>query len=267
MIRAQLVLLGSAAGVAMATAADVSALVQRDTKLHVGAASAESCECLGWQDAYSKHGAKCGDGHELDTVGIPGFIAREIPQIGYEFCAMFFQSLPNSKYCLNDKFSGTPAEWCYVSDACTEGAKSGGPLHTRNCTRGRDATLGEMKFEEFAAYVHENKLELGLTVQFAYPTWQKEKLPDVQAFWGLAAPEDAKPIDAELRARLQAQVDSGKTMFFTSRDGHPPYAVSEGAKLYYINFAEPGHIDFARKEDMNRWACVAGCGSANRPLW
>jgi len=260
----QLALIGGVAVLSSAAPADVSSLVQKGVQLH---ADASACKCVGWKDAYSKLGAKCGGGHELDIVPMPGFMARMIPQMSYEFCQMYFSNLPNDNYCMNTKFGQqSPTEWCYVRADCVGSGKNG-TLQTKSCTRGQDATLGEMRFEDFAAYAHRSKLELGLMTQFAFPTWEGEKLPDVQAFWGLPAPADAKPISEELRGRLQAVVDSGKTMFFVSRDGHPPYGVVEGKKLYYINFDPQSKPDFAHKEDMNQWRCVAGCGEANKPIW
>lgn len=271
MVQTKLRLLAGALGLAAARAAeaDVSSLVQREASLHTGAAepSDNDCECVGWKDAYTKYSMKCGGGRELDIVsGVPGLMAAMIPQMSYEFCKMYFQGLPNDNYCMNNKFGDSPVEWCYAKKGCQGKPASGGKLVVKTCERSQDATLGEMKFEELTAYAYRNKLELGLMVQFAYPTWPVEKLPDVQAFFGLEAPSDAKPISEELRKRLQEQVASNKTMFFTSRSGHPPYGVSEGGKFYYINF-NPQKAGFDHKEDMNLWGCVAGCGQANKALW
>mmetsp|Transcript_3156 Transcript_3156/g.9456 ORF Transcript_3156/g.9456 Transcript_3156/m.9456 type:complete len:270 (-) Transcript_3156:132-941(-) len=269
MVKAQLFIIGCLARLTSASIADESvSLIQKDSRLKIAAsASDSSCECLGWKDAYTKHGASCGDGHELDLAGIPGPIAKTIPQLSFEFCSMYFGNLPNDNYCMNKKWLADPTEWCYVPAGCTEGTPiQNRTLATKDCNKEADATLGEMKFEELAAYAYRNKLELGLMVQYAFPTWDGEKLPDVQAFWGLPAPADAKPISTELRERLEAQVKSGKTMFIVSRNGHPPFGVSEGEKLYYINF-NPTQADFSHKEDMNLWGCVAGCGSENKALW
>jgi len=274
MVRAPALLLASVAGsAAAALTADVSSLVQRASQLQAGREPVDSaCECVGWHDAYNEHGMKCGWGRELDIAAdsIPGPIAAMIPQLSFEFCQMYFGNLPNDRYCMNNRFGARPTEWCYVRPGCSKGYKAQkdvqGSLYVKNCSRDEDATLGEMKFEELAAYVYKNKLELGLAVQYAFPTWHVEKLPDMQAFWGLQAPADAAPMGEGLRQRLKWHVGSGKTVFITSRSGHPPFAVSEGEKLYYINF-NPVKAGFDRKEDMNLWACVAGCGAASKPIW
>jgi len=229
------------------------------------AAASEDCDCVGWKTAYSSLGAKCGQGHELDlALPLPGVFAAMNPQLQYEFCKFYFSGLPDDAFCQREKFGNGPEHWCYVSDKCPT-ATMAGSAKVKSCRRGRDRHLGDMKFEEFAKYAHGNKLEMGLMVQFAYPTYAGEKLPDVQAFWGLPAPADAKPMSDELRKHLQAVVDSGETTFFTSRNGHPPFGVAEGSKFYYINF-DPHKYGFDRKEDMNKWACVAGC-TENSPLW
>lgn len=254
--------------------AGATSLLQHSVKVRpagpraAGNGTSASCQCLGWKDAYALHGAQCGLGHEVDVYGRPGAETVKDLSVAFEFCWMYFNALPNDNYCMNVKWEPAPAQWCYVSQDCPEGQtpEGSGPLKTKTCVQGHDASLGEMKFEDFAAYIYRNKLELGLSVQFAYPTWQPEKLPDVQAFWGLPQPSDAQPISEELRARLQQQVDSGKPMFFTSRSGHPPYCLMEGKKLYYINF-NPDNPGFAKREDMSLFACVAGCGAENKPIW
>mmetsp|Transcript_129673 Transcript_129673/g.276645 ORF Transcript_129673/g.276645 Transcript_129673/m.276645 type:complete len:263 (+) Transcript_129673:68-856(+) len=242
---------------------DTVSLVQKSVKLHD-----DTCTCLSWHDAYHSLNAKCGDGHEMDLVPtLPGPEAAQIPQLSFEFCEMYFSNLPDSNFCQNEKWVQEPAQWCYVSKECSQSKHLHGPLSTKTCTTGRDTLLADMKFEDFAAYAYSSKLELGLMVQFAYPTWEHGKLPDVQAFWGLPAGEGAAPISEELRAELQELVDSGKTMFFVSRNGHPPFGVAEGKKLYYVNFNPAGNPGFEKKEDMNTWGCVAGCGSDNMALW
>uniref|UniRef100_A0A7S1KW17 Phospholipase B-like n=1 Tax=Alexandrium catenella TaxID=2925 RepID=A0A7S1KW17_ALECA len=272
MVKGQALALSCLAGLAAAApAADVSSLVQKDARLHAGSAegAGDHCDCFSWPFAY-RHGAICGSGHELDLIhGVPGPEAAKIGQMKFEFCEMLFGSLPDDfRFCINNDFVGSPTQWCYVNPMCKRSAPAqGGTLNVKNCTAGQDKSLGDLKFEEFAAYAHKSKLELGLLVQYAYPRWEGEKLPDVQAFWGLPAPKDAAPISEALKARLQAQVSSGKPVFLSSRSGHPPFAVAEGEKLYYINFAPKTAIDFKHKEDMNAWGCVAGCGSDNKPLW
>lgn len=249
---------------------DIQALVQHELRTRrISTNSSGSCECLGWKAAYAA-GAKCGDGRELDiAAGVPGPKAARSPQLAFEFCQMYFANLPDENYCMNNKFAQEPMQWCYVSGGCAEGTPTQrpGPLKVKTCSQGQDTLLGQMKFQDFAAHAYKNKLEMGLMVQYAYPTWAGEKLPDVQAFWGLPEPAHAKPMTPELKQRLQALADSGKTMFFTSRNGHPPFGVVEGKRLYYINFNPKGNPGFKKKEDMNSWGCVGGCGVENRPLW
>jgi len=250
---------------------DTTSLLQASVGVHRRGLSplnaTGSCDCLGWQDAYTSYGAQCGSGHELDLLPFPVALARHIPGLSEEICHHFFGSLPNDPRCLKRAFDASEDNWCYVPGACAEGqATDRQGLGVKSCHRGRDTLVSDMRFEDFAAYAYRSRMEMGIMTQFTYPTWGPEKLPDVQAFWGLEAPSNAAPISDELRQRLQAMVDSGNTTFFTSVSGHPPYAVAEGTKLFYINFRTAGVVDFNHKEDMNRYACVAGC-EHNAPLW
>jgi len=252
---------------AAAAAQDTLALIQTSVRTQ-----ADACTCLPWHDAYNMHKSKCGYGREMYINGMMGknygpAFAQQDKNMKFEFCEQYFYNLPADNFCQNEKFGDGVPNWCYVSPECSEGTHLYGPLSTKTCASGRDKLLSDMRFEDFAAYAYKNKPEMGLMVQYAYPTWQGEKLPDVMEFWGLKGDAQAKPLSEDLRRRLQAQVDSGKTVFFTSRSGHPPFGIAEGGKLYYMNFNPAGNPGFAKREDMNTWGCVGGGGSANMELW
>merc|ERR1719440_65983 len=87
----------------------------------------ESCECIGWQDAFKSHGADCSN-------------------MGDETCAKFFMQIPNEKFCLNENFGmPEPKQWCYVSPSCETGsALTWGPKKTGGkvvCTGGKCQTV------------------------------------------------------------------------------------------------------------------------------
>lgn len=239
--------------------------------------SEDKCACLKWQDAYSgRYGeTSCGSGRELAFIhGHPGELVALHPQFAFEFCMQFWKAMPNDDICVKSEFGSREADdnWCYVSPECKP-MLGNVKLDTKTCVKGTDKILGDMKFEEFCAYMDEKHLEKGLAVQYGYPVFS-EKLPDVLEFWGLQLPgAQGKPMTDELRQTLQKHVDSGKTMFIPSVSGHPPFAVSEGKKLYWINFSEANKKRqaaredvWAHKEEMNAWACVAGCDE-NKPIF
>lgn len=272
MVRPRVLVLASVAGLAAAVpGADVSSLVQKDARLHAAAADS-SCECIGWKDAYTKHGMQCGWGKELDvaliTDNIPGPIAAQIPQLSY-WCGQFFANLTNENFCMNNMFAASPTQWCYVSPGCPQGARAqAGDLFVKVCSRD-DATLGSMKFEELAAYAEKRQLGVPLAAQFAYPTWP-EALFAVASFYGVDAtailgPEfkDYLPsVDAVpgLRERLNAQVASGRPVFFNNEGGKPPLAVAEGKKLYIMGPNEG--LAWRDTGNPDAWGCLAGCDSA-----
>merc|ERR1712079_686151 len=133
--------------------------------------------------------------------------------------------------------------WCYVSHECSH-SDYGKDLNTKSCSEGsEDKKFGDMKFVEFAKYVYQSKLELGLALQYAYPV-APVKLPDVLEFWGLddrwseLAGKALLPMPSELKHALSKRADTEKPLFFNPRTGHPPFAVMKGRKLYWINFSD-----------------------------
>mmetsp|Transcript_119043 Transcript_119043/g.265708 ORF Transcript_119043/g.265708 Transcript_119043/m.265708 type:complete len:275 (-) Transcript_119043:96-920(-) len=229
--------------------------------------ASDSCECLGWQDAYKAHGADCSS-------------------MGDETCTKFFMNLPNEKVCLNEDFGKTnPKQWCYVSSSCQSGqaltwdrAFRFGQKRTDQAKFkwcGEDDTkLADKTPSELKEWTTANDLEIGLAVHFSYPTWQPEKLTtDVLSFFGVEPPADAPreefraaPLTPELRERLQKQADTGKATLILSTAGHPPFGIMKGKELYWLNFSDEqlalltsGQDFFAHKGTMNNVKCVAGC--------
>lgn len=223
-------------------------------------------------------------GHELDlALPFPGpQAAVHSPELAFEFCLLYFKAIPDEKFCMKTKFSAPGTEsWCYVPKDCEQGQELQHDImyhmevkvKSKICDPASEKVLHTMKFEDFAVYQKSMKLEMGLMVQFAYPKWAgDEKIFDVMEFWGLTSTDkDVKPLSRELRTKLQSVVDSGVTTFIGSRDGHPPYGVVEGKKLYWINFSEANKKrsndeKWTHKEEMNAWACVAGCDKVS-PIW
>merc|ERR1719242_1386250 len=99
-------------------------------------------------------------------------------------------------------------------------------------------------------------------MQYAYPTWDGgDYLQDVQAFFGLPAPNNSKPLTAELRARLQARADSNQTTIFYSGDNHLwPYGVLEGSRFYLVQFHKGTMMHQLPKHIQYKIACMSGCG-------
>jgi len=228
--------------------------------------ASNSCECLGWQDAYQQ-GADCST-------------------MGDETCAKFFRNLPNEQFCLNEDFGRTsPKQWCYVSSSCASGealqwrTQGSGDVKFKWCGA-TEAKLSDKTPPELKAWTTANDLEIGLAVHFSYPTWQSEKLTtDVLSFFGVALPSDApalefkaEPLTPELRERLQKQADAGTPTLIISTAGHPPFGIMQGKELYWLNFSEEqlallksGGDFFAQKGAMNDVKCVAGCDKVVAP--
>lgn len=261
--------------IALTTSLGLSGAVKMHQAPSNASVSEGDCACMKWSEVYRMGQTVCGSGRELSFVhDYPGEQVAKVQPFSEEFCANFWAQLPDDNLCFKSEFGSANADdtWCYVSGDCKP-MRNGTKLNTKTCVRGEDRILGDMKFEDFARYMDDNKLEKGLALQYAYSVFTA-KLPDVIEFWGLSVPGmRVKPLTDELRQAVQQHVDSGKTMFITSVSGHPPFAVSEGKKLYWINFSKAykKHVAaqedvWAHKEEMNAWACVAGCDQ-NEPVF
>jgi hypothetical protein len=232
-----------------------------------------SCDCLGWADAKYQ-GMNC-------------------DELGDEQCKNFIMRLPNEKMCLNN-YLGITDQWCYVSKDCATGRatewdlpKGSSGVNWRVCTDD-EPYLGQKTFEELVALARTNDMHLSVAAQFAYPIWPGEKLPDVMAHFNIAPPEGAPiekfktaPESPDLYKKLEDQKtksnsmdESSRVMFFDSRDGLPPFGVSDGSKFYWVNYgdeiqevldrgfdflARPGLIEIAK--------CVAGCETVDPTWW
>jgi len=251
----------------------VSAHLATALNLNVRAAASDSCACVGYQDAFENLHADCS-------------------VLGDELCTKYIMRMPNEQVCMNNFIGDAETQWCYVSESCAEGkslqfARAKFPFTaTKTAAKWKscgpdEKSLGQMTLPELNDWCIKNDLDLGLVAQFAYPTWTEGKLPDVWSFWGVPPPEGALAasfevgtVSAQLKEKLQAQVDSGKPMFFTSPSGHPPFAVSEGNKLYYINFGDKimaqlvsGADFFEHPGIINEMKCVAGCDEVSVAWW
>lgn len=234
--------------------------------LQVASDSEKGCDCLSWPAAFApKHAADCAGMHE--------------PYV----CDRFLMKLPNESFCLNSWFGAATKQWCYVSKACQRGenltwAQDGVQPNVlfRTC-EAKDKRLGDKKIMDLHAWCKDNNLDVGVAAQWAYPTWQREKLSEVMSFWGLEAPAgapNATAVNATLKAGLQELEASGKTTFFNSQTERSPFGVVEGQQLYWMNLGQPfiqlvlsGKEHSMQPGEVNDVKCVAGCEHNEKPWW
>lgn len=241
--------------------------------LNVKDATSSTCDCVGYQDAFSSLHADCSI-------------------LGDELCTKFIKRIPNEKICMNEMIGKSDMQWCYVSPSCAEGQALQWANPLLSLFLGKSAakwkkcgatekSFGQMTVTELAAWCNKNDMDLGLVAQFAYPTWAEDKLPAVWSFWGVHPPAGAPessfrvaPVSDTLKNKLLAQTASGKPMFFSSPSGHPPFGVSEGKALYYINFgkkieeqARKGGDFFEHPGIINDIKCIAGCDKVEDAWW
>lgn len=235
--------------------------------LHVKVATHDSCDCVGYQDAFKIFHADCSI-------------------VGFEACNTFIMRMPNEQVCMNEYVGKSETQWCYVSSNCAEGLMlqwSSGitPSVKWKYCAANERSLGQMTMIELADWCEKNDMDLGLVAAFAYPMWTEGKLPAVWSFWGASPPAGAPeksfkvvPISDTRKEKLQAQIDSGKPMFFDSPTSRPPFAVSEGKALYYINFGTKflhqimvGADFFAHPGIINEMKCVVGCDIVSAAWW
>jgi len=228
------------------------------------------CNCLTWKNAYET-GAWCGDGMELNFLGIFGMngtTAAQDPNFAYGWCYQYFNNLPNENFCQNTHYAMKPPQWCYVSKECPQAqltpSKSAA---TKLCTKGKDKMLADMPFQALENYAKYFKLDLALMSQYAYPTWEPESIDDVQEWLGLGrSNKSLGPLSPLAQQRLQTVIDSGETMLFVSRDYKPPFAIVEGPFVFWINLDGPNG-EYYRWDQRNVARCVKGCKEGTVKPW
>lgn len=261
----------------------------------------DPCTCLHWADAYStKYNTTFDCGHEFDLAGDTENDpmgnntqhAVDIPDMTFLIGVHFFGAYHKSNHsasnaCVLAKPGPSTKSWCYVAPECEKGTtqwyKPQSPLKTKICETGKDTMLGDLEPNELMEFFDSENFDKGQGVQFAYPLFDGNgsDLLDTIGYWGLEAPFSLiqqqwgrnKPITEELRAKVQAVVDSGKPTIFLSPNTQPPMAVAIGQKLYWINHSKKylelkaRHQDVWKHKDViNEIKCVHGCDE-NAAVW
>lgn len=169
----------------------------------------DSCACLPWSDVYTKHGIRCGQGHEFGGVlgkyieGVAQYNISDVTTIQThqmgddpgEFtsnllrdtCTNFYEKLTTSS-CMNKQHGYPNKQWCYVSRACkatnVELLKT---RLTRSLSRPEDVALktcdekDELQShktpEELNRMAQELNLDTGMLGKLSYPaehlTWSQ----------------------------------------------------------------------------------------------
>merc|ERR1719436_740711 len=111
---------------------------------------------------------------------------------------------------------------------------SGATASWKKCSPGQDRLLGEMTPDELNKVKGDENLNLGLLTKMAYPIWAKTKWPEVKGFFLAPEGAEAAALSPELRGELQQVIDAGRPMVFNSKDGHPPFVIVWGKKVYEV---------------------------------
>uniref|UniRef100_A0A6T1N416 Uncharacterized protein n=1 Tax=Alexandrium monilatum TaxID=311494 RepID=A0A6T1N416_9DINO len=251
--------LGSTAAILRAPAIDGIYIGQED-----------ACTCMNWKETYDSGLVNCGRSLEFFLVtkrGVSGVKAAHM--IGDEFCGKFFSRI-KTNFCVNTDFNHKPRgfpgmaakQWCYVSSDCENlhggWALPGLSVSVKACNSS-DSMLRNMSPEQLDAIRGNQDLDLGLLAKFSYPIWQDERWPQLEnLFIGDQAASNRR---AAGRSDLDEVVASGEPMLFDSKDGHPPFHVVVGSKIYKINFKPDGRRNYARGRmgDVNEMFCIQGC--------
>lgn len=205
-----------------------------------------ACPCLNWRDLYRHQNVTCGQSYELSTFGIGpvkgGFSKqwRDAPkEVFHAWCTEFFHKI-NDNYCVKFGIDAQELAWCYTSPLCsglgnTVEKVDGADLQFRLCSASAgDTLLRDLQPEQLNKLAAKDKLDLGLVGHFAYPSFSPEKWSSAYMFWAKNTPEErANAIpDANLRARLQAVMDSKKPHLFEAEDTSGGGAIVIGTRVY-----------------------------------
>mmetsp|Transcript_56273 Transcript_56273/g.121263 ORF Transcript_56273/g.121263 Transcript_56273/m.121263 type:complete len:235 (-) Transcript_56273:191-895(-) len=225
----------------------LAAVLVSASALQISTVNADACTCLDWKDAYSNYGYSC-------------------EEMGFEFCSGFFMHM-SGNLCVNQGIGAgnKTREWCYVSSACQQlngDSEPSAQIAAKSCTE-EDDRLVDKTPVEIDALCAKDDMDVGLMVKMAYVTPDQTRWDSAKTYFTTGSTD----LDASQIQELAAVQESGIRTVIDSVDGHPPFAVVDGSKVYEIVFHEDyayvllasGQNVFEHPGKLSNMTCVSGC--------
>mmetsp|Transcript_56272 Transcript_56272/g.121261 ORF Transcript_56272/g.121261 Transcript_56272/m.121261 type:complete len:235 (-) Transcript_56272:191-895(-) len=225
----------------------LAAVLVSASALQISTVNADACTCLDWKDAYSNYGYSC-------------------EEMGFEFCSGFFMHM-SGNLCVNQGIGAgnKTREWCYVSSACQQlngDSEPSAQIAAKSCTE-EDDRLVDKTPVEIDALCAKDDMDVGLMVKMAYVTPGQTRWNSAKTYFTTGSTNLA----AKQIGELAAVQESGSRTVIDSRDGHPPFAVVDGSKVYEVKMNMGyaigqkilGRSLFEHPRRLNTMTCVSGC--------
>ncbi|CAK0832818.1 unnamed protein product [Prorocentrum cordatum] len=242
------------------------------------------CRCLNWKDVFTQRGVRCGQGYEL-------FLPRSSNGTGAHLKTGLFQSLWERELCdrvfarldtdgclqqnMGEVSDSAQAGWCYVGSACSSdrldvrrlSAAGAPPLRLRMCVPGADRFLYEKPPPDLQKFASAQGLDMGHLVKLSYPT-MRDSWERVSSFFTL----NRSLHTAEISARLRHTAQRGNTVVWSSRNGLPPFGVTQGLNAWEVGFypharravmSDPTSVQVWAR--VTKFRCVGGCSGVELP--
>jgi len=268
------------------------------------AAVSGDCGCLNWKDVFTQRGGRCGQGFER-------FLSRSANGTGASLKTSLFQELWEGELCdrlfakldtnscvqqnMGEGSNSAQAGWCYVNSTCSSekldlhsisnvGGKylnnalfdkpeldKGASLSLRMCVPSIDHFLYELSPQDLYNFSVAQGLDMGHLVKLAYPTmgesWEK-----VSAAFLM----NRSMTQADVSTRLRRTAERGNTVVWSSRNGLPPFGVTQGTSAWEVGLLprakrtvldNPSSVEVWA--NVTKFRCVTGCpgsGPSDAPI-
>jgi hypothetical protein len=242
------------------------------------AAVSGDCQCLNWKDVFTQRGGRCGQGYEH-------FLPRSGNGTGAHLKTGLFQELWEGELCdrvfarldtdgclqqnMGEVGNSAQAGWCYVNATCSSdrldlhrvSASGGSSLGLRMCVPGADRFLYEKSPQELQKFASDQGIDMGHLVKLTYPT-MREPWERVSSFFTM----NKSLHTSEISFRLKHTAERGNTVVWSSRNGLPPFGVTQGLNAWEVGFrprarravmSDPTSVQVWAQ--VTKFRCVSGC--------
>jgi len=242
------------------------------------AAVSGECQCLNWKDVFTQRGGRCGQGYEH-------FLPRSGNGTGAHLKTGLFQELWEGELCdrvfarldtngcvqqnMGEVSNSAKAGWCYVDTTCSSDkldlrriSAAGSPsLGLRMCVPSADRFLYDKSPQDLQKFASDQGLDMGHLVKLTYPT-MRDPWERISSFFTM----NMSLSTTKTSFRLRHTAESRNTVVWSSRNGLPPFGVTQGLNAWEVGFrpharrdvmSDPTSVEVWAK--VTKFRCVSGC--------
>jgi len=263
----------------------------RQRKRELLAAVGGDCRCLNWKDVFTQRGGRCGQGFER-------FLSRDANSTGAGLKASLFQELWEGELCdrvfarldvdtclqqhMGEGSLSAQDGWCYVGSTCNSSLlelhnlsnADSASMRARKCVPEADHFLYERSPQDLYNFSVDQGIDMGHLVKLAYPTmgesWEKVS---ANFLMGRGSNGSLSLLEGDYSFRLRRTLERGNTVVWSSRNGLPPFGVTQGTRAWEVGLLprakravleDPNSLEVWAS--MTRFRCLSGCPGGDVPV-